>query len=197
MLFRSAESLPDDIVVASPLPSFSVTSALPTDFNISSSLPSVFTVSTDLPRGIGITASLPSGFSTSETLPSEFINTENLPEMGVNSFTFSSSDMDDATDKARQLIDDSSNMGGDEEGSGLSTQFWLSDEDTEMLSSTLATAGAEIARASAHLQKERLKIEDFSAKVNENVTKFASKKSTLLKCSFKNASNLLREFILP
>ena len=30
-----------------------------------------------------------------------------------------------------------------------------------------------------------------------NVTKFASKKSTSLKCSFKNASNLLPEFILP
>ena len=54
-------------------------------------------------------------------------------------------DVQDALDKAQNLIDDAT-MGGDSEPQ--SAQYWLLDEDTDMVSSTISVAAQEISRAS-------------------------------------------------
>ena len=53
-------------------------------------------------------------------------------------------DIQDALDKAQNLIDDAT-MGGDSEPQ--SAQYWLLDEDTDMVSSTISVAAQEISRA--------------------------------------------------
>jgi len=53
-------------------------------------------------------------------------------------------DVQDALDKAQNLIDDAT-MGGDSEPQ--SAQYWLLDEDTDMVSSTISVAAQEISRA--------------------------------------------------
>ena len=59
---------------------------------------------------------------------------------------------DDATTKAQNLIDGAT-MAGDTEPQ--STQYWLNDEDPEMVQATLSTAGQELSRAQALLGKRQ------------------------------------------
>ena len=54
-------------------------------------------------------------------------------------------DIQDALDKAQALVDETS-MGGGEESQNA--QYWLLDEDTDMVSSTISVAAQEISRAS-------------------------------------------------
>ena len=55
-------------------------------------------------------------------------------------------DIQDALDKAKAMIDESS-MGGGEDNE--TAQYWLLDEDTDMVSSTISVAAQEISRASS------------------------------------------------
>ena len=55
-------------------------------------------------------------------------------------------DIQDALDKAQKLIDDDTGSGG--ESPPQSAQYWLLDEDTDMVSSTISVASQEISRAS-------------------------------------------------
>jgi len=54
-------------------------------------------------------------------------------------------DIQDALDKAQNLIDDDTGSGG--ESPPQSAQYWLLDEDTDMVSSTISVAAQEISRA--------------------------------------------------
>ncbi len=64
------------------------------------------------------------------------------------SYTFPSSDFQDALDKAKNLVDGTT-MGGDTEPE--SAQYWLADEDEDMTASTLQVASQELQRANAIL----------------------------------------------
>lgn len=180
--FSFSDSLPTPINVSSSLPSgitetkslpssISITSVLPSDLNISTSLPSDFTSpSTSLPSSVNVVSPLPS-FSISETLPDSFANTQTLPTLGSDAYVFNPSNIDDALTKAKNLID-GTDMGGDVENE--SAQYWLNDEDTEMVSATLGTAGQEINRATAELGVQKTKMEEFIGKVNADVNRFSS-----------------------
>ena len=81
-------------------------------------------------------------------------------------------DYQDAVDKAQALIDDVSGIGGDvnTDGSGTdiySAQKWLIDEDPEMLSGTIATAGQELQRASAVLSGYQAELSKYQAEVSK------------------------------
>lgn len=75
-------------------------------------------------------------------------------------YTFPSNDFQDAIDKAKNLIDGQT-LGGDTEAE--SVQYWLADEDEDMVASTLSVAGQELARANAYLS-------EFNAEINAQVT---------------------------
>ena len=63
----------------------------------------------------------------------------------------------DALTKAAVLIDSGSAVGGDNAGAGAgntaSAQFWLSDEDTDMVSSAISIANQELSRAQNSIQE--------------------------------------------
>tara|TARA_R100001443_G_scaffold21905_2_gene34117 strand:- start:1660 stop:2787 length:1128 start_codon:yes stop_codon:yes gene_type:complete len=68
----------------------------------------------------------------------------------------------DALTKAQNLIDGTT-MGGDTENE--SVQYWLADEDEDMVQATLSTASQELQRASAILS-------DYNAELSRNVSQF-------------------------
>ena len=63
----------------------------------------------------------------------------------------------DATTKAQNLID-GTDMGGDTEAQ--SAQYWLDDEDIEMVNATIATASSELSRAQVLLSKKQSLAQD-------------------------------------
>jgi len=76
------------------------------------------------------------------------------------SYTFPSTDFQDAIDKAKNLIDGTT-MTGDTEPE--SVQYWLADEDEDMVQVTLATAAQELQRANSYLG-------EFNAELNALTT---------------------------
>ena len=64
----------------------------------------------------------------------------------------------DATAKAQALIDETS-MGGDS-NTAESAQYWLLDEDIEMVNATIATASSELSRAQVLLSKKQSLAQD-------------------------------------
>jgi len=80
---------------------------------------------------------------------------------GSISYTFPSSAYQDALDKAQYLIDESAEI--EDDGTVLSAQSWLEDEDEDMVASTLSVASQELARANAILA-------EFQAELNAKVT---------------------------
>ena len=77
------------------------------------------------------------------------------------SYTFPSSEYQDALSKAQMLVDKSASIGDD--GTVLSAQSWLEDEDEDMVASTLSVASQELSRANAILG-------EFQAELNAKVT---------------------------
>ena len=71
-------------------------------------------------------------------------------------------DASDALTKAQNLIDGTT-MGGDTENE--SVQYWLADEDEDMVQATLSTASQELQRASAILS-------DYNAELSRSVSQF-------------------------
>ena len=63
----------------------------------------------------------------------------------------------DATTKAQNLIDGAT-MGGDTEAQNA--QYWLDDEDIEMVNATIATASSELSRAQVLLSKKQSLAQD-------------------------------------
>jgi|10_taG_2_1085330.scaffolds.fasta_scaffold02737_2 hypothetical protein len=175
LTFSISGSLPSSIVLSRALPTFSfsdslpsdiaVSAALPTTFSISSSLPSFDGIISPLPSDFSISSSLPSSFSLAEALPSDFSSptTVTKPTEGVHSLDNTS--ITDALTKAEKLIDDAS-------GGAYTTtaEGWLADEDSEMVNSTVGVANIELQRAGAAIQKEKTKLEAFSAKLGERMS---------------------------
>jgi hypothetical protein len=81
-------------------------------------------------------------------------------DIGIT-YTFPSSEVGDALSKAQHLIDKKASIGDD--GSPLSVQEWLEDEDEDMVASTLSVAAQELQRANAILG-------EFNAEINAKVT---------------------------
>lgn len=124
------------------------TNKLPTDLDADTS---VFNNIADIGLSLaGTGVSLPADLSMDTALPT-FTNP-----------TFPTSDVNDALTKAQNLIDGTT-MGGDTEPE--SVQYWLNDEDEDMVQVTLATASQELQRANAILS-------DYNAELNGNVTAF-------------------------
>ena len=80
---------------------------------------------------------------------------------GSISYTFPSSAYQDALDKAQMLVDKTASIGDD--GTVISAQSWLEDEDEDMVASTLSVASQELSRANAILG-------EFQAELNAKVT---------------------------
>ena len=86
---------------------------------------------------------------------------DQLPDVDLTiTDTFPAAEYQDALDKAQNLIDGTS-MGGDTEPE--SAQYWLNDEDEDMVASTLSVASQELQRAQAILG-------EFNTTINANVT---------------------------
>jgi len=154
--FSVDSSIPGSISLTKSLPVFSFSSSLPSDFNITQSLPSGFSISTPLPFFGALSVDLPSSFSAPTVIssPDELSHT-----VDVSSIT-------DALTKAQELIDGSVTTNN--------AQEWLNDEDSEMTGATVEVASSEVRRAQAEVAKEKTKLEDFSLKVNQKLTKYTS-----------------------
>tara|TARA_X000001382_G_C3174999_1_gene180781 strand:- start:1303 stop:2400 length:1098 start_codon:yes stop_codon:yes gene_type:complete len=85
------------------------------------------------------------------------------------SYTFPTSDFDDAIAKAKNLIDGTT-MSGDTEPE--SVQYWLADEDEDMVQVTLATASQELARANAYLGEFNAELGAQSAQKQQALAEF-------------------------
>tara|TARA_R100000656_G_scaffold74834_1_gene55528 strand:- start:844 stop:1941 length:1098 start_codon:yes stop_codon:yes gene_type:complete len=108
-------------------------------------------------RLVDFRAKLPTDLDTDTTL------FDQLPGIDLElTYTFPSSDYQDALDKAQKLIDDGANIGGDDASATMSVQYWLDDEDEDMVQVTLGTAAQELQRASAILA-------EFNAEINAQV----------------------------
>jgi D-ribose pyranose/furanose isomerase RbsD len=154
--FSVTSSIPDSISLTKSLPVFSFSSSLPSDFNITKSLPDDFSISTPLPFFGALSVDLPSSFSA----PSAISSPDEL------SHTIDVSSITDALTKAQELIDGSVTTNN--------AQEWLNDEDAEMSGSTVEVASSEVRRAQGEIAKEKTKLEDFSSKVNQRLTKYTS-----------------------
>ena len=99
------------------------------------------------------------------------------PALFGDDSTYNTSDSEmtrvkDALDKARNLIDGAT-MSGDTEPE--SVQYWLNDEDTEMVQATLATAQSEIQRAQAHIAEWSATGQALQAEINGFATEVQSR----------------------
>jgi len=120
----------------------------------------------------GPTANFTEAFSISSSLP-----TFNKPTS-----VFNWTETDDALQKAKNLIDTDTLVGGDVPSSAAdfsSAQEWLQEEDPEMVTAVLSTAAQELSRGQIELSKQQRELEKFSQDVdsesqrfNSDVTKF-------------------------
>ena len=154
LTFSITSSLPSSMAITKSLPTFSFTDSLPSDITVVSSLPSNFNLSLSLPTMDVIGSQLPSSFS-SPTIPT-------APNPIVHSLD--TTDVDDALDKAEKLIDGSITTNN--------AQEWLDDEDAEMVSSITNVANVELQRAGASINKEKNKLDNFTAKLNQEINTY-------------------------
>ena len=144
------------------------TSKLPTDLDSDTT---VFNNVTDISLSLSPGISLPTDISLDTSLPS------------FTAPTFPTSDVNDALTKAQNLIDGTT-MGGDTEPE--SVQYWLNDEDEDMVQVTLATASQELQRANTILGDYNAElggvvstfqrnVEKFQTELSEEQTKFSTK----------------------
>jgi len=81
--------------------------------------------------------------------PNDVISMGSLPVYsGPTAFTFSTTDIQDALDKAKTLIDDGGTVGGDSLGATKSVQGRLATDDGELSGMTAQAASVEQQRAS-------------------------------------------------
>ena len=149
--------IPNTLSINTNLPSFSFSDSLPSDIVISKSLPSSISLESSLPSMSPIGSSLPSLTSdlTAITSPSELTHI-----LDPTSIT-------DALTKAQSLVD---NVAG---GAYTTTaEGWLADEDSEMAAATIGVANTELSRAQAANQKEKSKLDEFTSKVNQKLSKY-------------------------
>ena len=176
LTFSISTSLPSAMNIATSLPTFSFSDALPSDIIISSTLPSEMNLTLSIPTMDSIATTLPSDMAftsnlfpgainiTDVSLPNDFIPPEQIAKPDELDIALSSAKISDALTKAEQLIDGSVTTNN--------AQEWLNDEDSEMVASTIGVANSEINRASQEISLEKSRIEEFSSKVNQRLTKY-------------------------
>lgn len=118
-------------------------------------LPSFANASKSLPNTIQIASSLPADWTSG-------LGTA-MPTFSLSGVAISDQ-YADAITKAKNLIDEAT-VGGDVEPA--TAQYWLKDEDEEMVQSTLTVAAQELQRASSHLQNYQNDV-NVKAKAFEN-----------------------------
>ena len=195
--FSFSSELPSSLSVTTPLPtSINISTSLPDDLDVSIDVADAFETIRNLPTGINLSSGLPSDFDIgSKDVPSDLNVVSSLPtdfnidDISVGDFTVQAgvalpSDIDSSTnglqngsindsiEKAKNLVDGTT-MGGDTETESI--QYWLNDEDPEMVTSTVGAARQELERASSEIAKERLRLEDFGAETNDKTAVFGQK----------------------
>lgn len=141
-----------------------ITASLPTDLDDTTVFDAIADVDITLPA---LTKSLPSNFSINTSLPS------------FTTISFPSADVQDALDKAKALMDDSGQIGGDVnvDGSGTdiySVQKWLIDEDPEMLGGTISAISQELQRANMIITEHTSAVSSSSQEFNNEVQKYST-----------------------
>ena len=139
-----------------------------TVFDAIANLNQTLSVSTSLPTW-NTTKALPSSITLASSLPADFSVDTNLPTLTISSDY--ATDLADALNKAKRLIDDASNAEGDSAATMTSAQGWLADEDEDMVAATLSTAAQELQRANSIMQK-------FQADINKEVQQFTGDMQT-------------------
>ena len=177
LTFSISGSLPSSMIINKQLPTFSFNDSLPSNisisvplpssFSITSSLPSFDSIATILPSDFSITSSLPDSFSVTEVLPIDFTSPTAIVKPDEIIHVSDTTSISDALNKAQGLIDDAS------VGAITTTaEGWLADEDSEMANATVGVANIELQRAGASVQKEKTKLDDFSAKLSQKMSKY-------------------------
>jgi len=110
-------------------------------------------------------AKLPTDLDTDTTL----FDAINDIDLSI-SYTFPSSDFDDAINKAKNLIDKSASVGDD--STVTSAQGWLEDEDEDMVAATLSVAGQELARANSYLSEFNAELAAKTTDKNQELQEF-------------------------
>jgi len=107
-------------------------------------------------RLVDFTTKLPTDLDADTTL------FDQIADLDISiTYTFPTTDFNAAVKKAKDIISDKSEIGGD--GAPLTVQEWLEDEDEDMVASTLQVAATELSRANAYLSK-------FQSELNAQVT---------------------------
>lgn len=144
-----------ELLLVEKLSDFS--SSLPTDLNDTT----VFDTIADVEITVtGLTKSLPSNFNLSTSLPTPTV------------VSFPSSDVQDVLDKAKSLFDKTADIGGD--GSLLSVQQWLEDEDEDMVTATLNSIGVELNRATSIIGEHQAQVQSLANDFTMAVTKYTT-----------------------
>ena len=86
--------------------------------------------------------------------------------------TFPSSALQDPLDKAQYLIDESAEI--EDDGTVLSAQSWLEDEDEDMVASTLQVAAQELNRANTILSEHQSELSNKVQVFNNEMTRYTS-----------------------
>tara|TARA_R110000823_G_scaffold214153_1_gene344004 strand:+ start:60 stop:1727 length:1668 start_codon:yes stop_codon:yes gene_type:complete len=180
--------------VAQRVLSFNVPSLAPLKMSITESLPS-FSFNTSLPSGFSITKPLPSSFNLSiplptltpiaSSMPSSFGTINEIPQFGESIHILDSSVIADALTKAEALIDGSIVTNNAEE--------LLNDEDSEMVNSLVGVASQELQRAGIAINKEKNKLDSFTANVNQKLNKYQSDVSNYTSKVQKESSRITSE----
>jgi len=133
-------------------------SKLPTDLDADTT---VFDAIGDVDLSIsGLTQALPTNFSQTVTMPT------------FTTVTFPSSALQDPLDKAQYLIDESAEI--EDDGTVLSAQSWLEDEDEDMVASTLQVAAQELNRANTILSEHQSELSNKVQVFNNEMTRYTS-----------------------
>ncbi len=100
--------------------------------------------------------------NTETAFGTEYTTSELFPDLWKQYIVLHASDiilvekinqLQDAIDKAQNMIDTADSIGGDSESTFTSVQEWLVDEDEDMVGVTLQTVGQELNRATAIMNK--------------------------------------------
>ena len=107
----------------------------------------------------GLTQGLPTNFSQTITMPT------------FTTVTFPSSEIGDPLSKAQAMIDGTTMSGGEE---NESAQYWLLDEDEDMVGSTLSVAAQELNRANTILSEHQSELGNKVQVFNNEMTRYTS-----------------------
>ena len=166
--------LPTSINLTKSLPTFSFSGNLPSDMVITKTLPSSFNIESSLPKLDVIVSSLPSDFNINTSLPSDFAvqpNTlsdfdsiDKVTKPTPLEFNLDATSISDALSKAEALVDGNVTTNN--------AQELLNDEDAEMVNALINVSGSEIQRAGMSINKEKNKLDEFTAKFGQKMSTY-------------------------